>query len=228
MDYETKLYLDKLIEAVDSPDGWAIALTCINVIAIIVIAYVQICIQKKQKAMQMYEQFRSTLELLTSIEDLANSIIYNIAYGHARKKILAYGEDGVNFWRKTLETIEQLDNKFHNNSTHIKMQFFQIGLTDCHYMRYYLVIHAMFRLVDSIDRHSIGNKLSLNLPSEERFLKEGIPYLIKSIEDSLNSVDFNEESLKSFYEKFQLFLSCRNDMLNNNALSSIRAKCKID
>lgn len=55
MDYETKFILERLIQAVDSPDGWTIALTSINTIAIIVIAIIQIRIQKQQTKLQKWQ-----------------------------------------------------------------------------------------------------------------------------------------------------------------------------
>lgn len=58
MDYETKIYLDKLIEAVNSPDWWTILLTAINTIAVIVIAVAQIRLQKRQAKAQEYDLYR--------------------------------------------------------------------------------------------------------------------------------------------------------------------------
>ena len=58
MDYETKIYLEKLIgamEKLDGPDWWSVFFTAISTIAVIVIAVVQIRLQKQQTKVQEYE-----------------------------------------------------------------------------------------------------------------------------------------------------------------------------
>ena len=79
MDYETKILFDRLIEAIDSPDWWTIALTIINTIAVIGIAIVQIRMQKRQTKLQEHDMYKKLYSLIYSIHDICNSIIRFIA-----------------------------------------------------------------------------------------------------------------------------------------------------
>ena len=74
MDYETKFILERIIQAVDSPDGWTIALTGINTIAIIVIAIIQIRIQKQQTKLQKWQVKQNDYELNKELLMLVKSI----------------------------------------------------------------------------------------------------------------------------------------------------------
>lgn len=59
MDYETKIYLDKLIEAVESPDGWSIGATIFAAIAAAIITWVlgwrQSRLQEQQLKIQEHQ-----------------------------------------------------------------------------------------------------------------------------------------------------------------------------
>lgn len=87
MDYETKILLNKLVEAVDSPDWWAIALAISNFIAVVIIAYMQIRIQKQQTQIQksqlkvqeynVYRQLYSIIKKSNEAIENQLSIIYN-------------------------------------------------------------------------------------------------------------------------------------------------------
>ena len=49
MDYETKIYLEKLIEAIDSPDWWSVIVTFIAAVVAATITYV---LGKRQNQLQ--------------------------------------------------------------------------------------------------------------------------------------------------------------------------------
>ena len=61
MDYETKLILQDLIEAVeklDGPDWWAISITVANALIMIWLGWKQYMIQKEQKKVQEYDTYK--------------------------------------------------------------------------------------------------------------------------------------------------------------------------
>ena len=222
MDYETKIYLEKLIEAIESPDIWVI----INTIALVVIAWVPIRIQRQQKSMQMYEQYRQTYELLDAIENMADNIIISIAHYFSKESIILKDKDNPNFWKNKVALIDKLNSDFNNNESHIKMQMYQIGTTNYGCLNYTLLLSSMRYLVDYIDKqidHSttIIGELVLN-----ETLTKGTAYMIENIKNGLKDKD--EEPLKSLNKQFQLFLNCKKSGEDAVVISIIKQKCKID
>ena len=63
MDYETKILLNRLIEVIDSPDWWTIALAIINTIAVIGIAYMQIRMQRQQTNLTKRQGIPKSLQI---------------------------------------------------------------------------------------------------------------------------------------------------------------------
>lgn len=58
MDYETKILLGKLIEAVNSPDRWAIGITVVNALIMAWLGWRQYQLQKRQTEAQEYDLYR--------------------------------------------------------------------------------------------------------------------------------------------------------------------------
>lgn len=91
MDYETKIYLDKLIEAIEKPDGpdwWMIVLTVINIVAFILVAITQIKLQKRQEKLQQqqislseYNINKELYSVIRDIDELSDTFIMRV-YSH--------------------------------------------------------------------------------------------------------------------------------------------------
>ena len=221
MDYETKIYLEKLIEAIESPDIWV----KINTIALAVIAWVQVRIQQQQKSMQMYEQYRQTYILLDAIENMADNLIISIAHYFSKESINLKDKDSPNFWKDKVALIDKLDSDFNNNESHIKMQMYQIGITNYGCLNYTLLLSSMRFLVDYIDKKINHNTFIIEELALNESLTKGKAYMIECIKNGLK--DKNEEPLKSLDKQFQLFLSCRKSVVDAEVIPTIKRKCKI-
>ena len=222
MDYETKIYLDKLIEAIESPDIWVI----INTIALVVIAWVQIRIQRQQKSMQMYEQYRQTYELLDAIENMADNIIISIAHYFSKESIILKDKDNPNFWKNKVALIDKLDSDFNNNKSHIKMQMYQIGTTNYGCLNYTFLLSSMRYLADYIDKQIDHGTIIIGELVLDETITKGTAYMIENIKNGLKDKD--EEPLKSLNKQFQLFLNCKKSVEDAGVIAIIKRKCKID
>lgn len=119
MDYETKIYLNNLIEAVeklDSPDWWMIVLTVINIVAFVVVAWTQIKIQKHQTKLQEqqnkaqeYEFFRSLYKVVNRVHFIDKFLIRNIIDYFIYEIPIT---PQYNKWRNTFDELTLLSNKF--------------------------------------------------------------------------------------------------------------------
>ena len=56
MDYETKLLLNKLVEAVDCPDWWAIGITVVKAFIVAWLGWRQYKLQQRQTELQKQHQ----------------------------------------------------------------------------------------------------------------------------------------------------------------------------
>ena len=124
MDYETKFILERLIRAVESPDGWTIALTGINTIAVIVIAIIQIRIQnqqtklqKRQVKQQDYEFNKELLMLIKSLDKQIIDFTFNLFNATDLKSY------GINRLSNIMEHLKVLDDKLLNVAIDFELRF---------------------------------------------------------------------------------------------------------
>lgn len=124
MDYETKILLNRLIEAIDSLDWWTIALTIINTIAVIGIACMQIRIQRQQTKLQQlqlkqqdYASNKELLILIKKIDKLITDFIY-VLFNTTYSK--SYGTEDLS---NLLERINELDVKLLNTTIDFELRF---------------------------------------------------------------------------------------------------------
>lgn len=158
MDYETKILLNKLVEAVNSPDWWTILLTAINTIAVIVIAVAQIRLQKRQAKAQEYDLYRRLFSQVYELDFFNKTILLKIV------AILTSNED-KNLRLKLIEDIwkesEILSDKF--NECTIDMELKQCGEgLDAKY--YYDALQASKQVV-SMFRYFVEEELVIFNPS---------------------------------------------------------------
>lgn len=158
MDYETKILLNKLVEAVNSPDWWTILLTAINTIAVIVIAVAQIRLQKRQAKAQEYDLYRRLFSQVYELDFFNKTILLKIV------AILTSNED-KKLRLKLIEDIwkesEILSDKF--NECTIDMELKQCGEgLDAKY--YYDALQASKQVV-SMFRYFVEEELVIFNPS---------------------------------------------------------------
>lgn len=118
MDYETKIYLDKLIEAVDSPDWWMIVLTIINVGAFIIVAYTQykqqkyqIRLQEQQTKLMDYDINKQLYSVIKDIDELSDTIIVRI-YNHFMGIIfVSFNRDLLTEVQEEIANVQERFNK---------------------------------------------------------------------------------------------------------------------
>ena len=81
MNYETKIYLDKLVEAVDklnSPDWWTIGITVVNALIMIWLGWNQYKLQKRQTKAQEYEFYKQLYDIIYDADLEINRFLFSI------------------------------------------------------------------------------------------------------------------------------------------------------
>ena len=228
MDYETKIYLDKLIEAVDSPDWWMIVLTIINVGAFIIVAYTQykqqkyqIRLQEQQTRSQDYALYQQLYTCIKDINKLIDTYLYELlmCYGPFRDKKEEPFADKIEL---VSTYIRELDERWNDFELKFPLQMSTITM----YMEVliemqnvYSVFHPMLA-VEKEDKRDIKSLLH-SLPRYKFNEDEIILQNILSLIGHKGTRDCVEPCLRGFVKS-------KKYIHESNMLGIIRERCKVE
>lgn len=155
MDYETKIYFDKLVEAVEKlnqPDWWMIILTAINIGAFIFVAATQIRLQKQQTSIQHYDKCKLLYKLIGNIHQSANFLIFQIC-GYLSD--LSFNGAISDYFEYQKSNISSLSNQLDENATDIDLILPRQYVNRLDYSH---LLRSMYLLVDSMYSYEqVGN-----------------------------------------------------------------------
>ena len=227
MDYETKFILERLIRVVESPDGWTIALTAINTIAVIVIAIIQIRIQnqqtklqKRQVKQQDYEFNKELLMLIKSLDKQIIDFTFNLFNATDLKSY------GINRLSNIMEHLKVLDDKLLNVAIDFEVRFPNEKMIVSDYRNMIISMYMMCRkFIKYISDDIVNTKIELDIDVElnirkthnDETFKNGI---LLHVEDK---VVYNDLS-----EMINKFIQMKTSILNKKYSYIIAKPCKID
>ena len=223
MDYEIKIYLDKLIEAVEelnSPDWWTIGITVVNALIMIWLGWKQYKLQKEQSKSQEYAIYRKLYELVKTMDGLIKKHLYDtyFYYGPLRHK---YQEPFIIKIEQTSQCLQTLDEywidfelKFPNEKNTIET--YKEIITRMHVD--YQLFHPMLA-VEKEDKRNIRDVLQ---PIQEiEFIKDDN----KKVQAILSLID-NDGTRDCIESDFNFFLEDKKKLDACNLLSKISKRCK--
>ena len=141
MDYETKIYLEKLIEAVSSTDWWSIGITAVNALIVVALTIWQLCLNKKQTIIQErqnklqeqqnklqeqqirqqeYDTYRRLYSVIYSIDELSLNLL-NIIDRYLSVPLVRASDKELLFHTK--ERAMQLEKDLDNNAIDFDLKF---------------------------------------------------------------------------------------------------------
>ena len=109
MDNESKILIEKLIKAIDSPDWWIIGITVVNALIMAWLGWKQFQLQKRQTKQQGYELYRKLYVVIDDINILSDSLLNRI---YEYLSIPLYRDVKNNSLNYLLERINMCDNQF--------------------------------------------------------------------------------------------------------------------
>lgn len=136
MDYETKIYLDKLIEAVDSPDWWMIGITVVNAFIMILLGWKQYKLQEQQNKLVRYNE---NIELYNNIKKIHWYVQYVFRNIYYTLENLKYHKT---YFDKEITTFKELRKWFMENESILR---FRVKMTD---EEYYGYLNFLYKLED--------------------------------------------------------------------------------
>lgn len=223
MDYETKIYLDKLVEAVDkldSPDWWTICITSaiaiVNATIMVWLGVNQYKLQQQQAKAEEYNRYLSLYIPIQSLKSEIDDFIRKLWY-YLDRDI----DDDVNKMRlkEKRNYLEQLKKDLYSKVADLELQFnidsnFKDEYTD--------VLDKMIKILIQVD--NIIHDTSYNTDKKGSML---IIYEGKEDEGFFGAIkDFIPNT--EIHEELQSFILLKNSLPNKDLLNKIRQRCNID
>lgn len=231
MDYETKIYLDKLVEAVDkldSPDWWIIVLTIINIGAFVFVAWTQIKIQKHQTKLQEQQTKAQEYEIHKRLYTLINKI--NLQIDNFIVTVFTFyipeRNSQDNPFIEYIDKASDLLDDFTKNTADFELKFpnEKVILKNYQFMLMeMLVIFKMFHFMSSIEKQQ-GQTVTMD---EKTSLDCLIGDDAKRVEVLLSLIPHEGRKFQMAY-KLESYLKNKATILEQNFIGIIANRCKMD
>ena len=223
MDYESKILLNRLVEAIDSPDGWTIALTIINTIAVVVIAGIQIWmqwqqtkLQKRQTEAQEYELYRKLACIIKETHFESKFVLSDIQWYLINQTPI---QPGDNHWRMKVKKYNDLYQQLENCSDDIELKF----------SKSFINIDAYkYALTSMICFSSYFEKILLENKVARRYL--GMMTIEKPYIESVKKIAeyISDEYQSGFVHYLTDFLTANDCINEEETMQKIKERCIID
>lgn len=222
MDYETKIYLDNLIEAVeklDSPDWWAIGITVVNALIMIWLGWKQYTLQKQQTNAQEFSTYRDLYNVIKEANFQIDNFLANLWKAEWRP---TYQFD-ANFIKDRYDELSNLCRILNDNITDYELKFSK-DFIDIN--GYHSISQLMLRVYRDMSRLASENKI-IYIEGMQRIFynqdNEDEAYI-----DAVSRQFVNEGIRQYIKSNLESFVRERDNVRNNNVLEKIRERCKID
>lgn len=222
MDYETKIYIDNLIEAVeklDSPDWWAIGITVVNALIMIWLGWKQYTLQKQQTNAQEFSTYRDLYNVIKEANFQIDNFLANLWKAEWRP---TYQFD-ANFIKDRYDELSNLCRMLNDNITDYELKFSK-DFIDIN--GYHSISQLMLRVYRDMSRLASENKI-IYIEGMQRIFynqdNEDEAYI-----DAVSRQFVNEGIRQYIKSNLESFVRERDNVRNNNVLEKIRERCKID
>lgn len=225
MDYETKLILQDLIEAVeklDGPDWWAISITVANALIMIWLGWKQYMIQKEQKKVQEYDTYKLLYALIKesnwNIKSFILSVYSSIIYSRNVEEIVGelesmqkrlYGMEN-----RLMQQIIDFELKLPNGETIIKE--YQSVLRLAGNISGYLSRKISKDEGDVLKKSEIENDYSMTYILHDEFV----------MKNAIVARIYKEENDTFLERRLYSFLKKRDDLIEKEYIDTIAEYCK--
>ena len=214
MDCETKILIKNITEAIEKSDDFAIVLAILNFIAFVIIAIVQIRLQKQQIRQQEYEIYRKLYPLVCS----------------ANKRIQSFLHDMLNaFWGETYRfdkdflqniicEITDLKQELQNNQIDYELK---LSKKRFDHQKYLEILSLMLRISQLIDATIKSQDAHLSLSAVHSHDRNYIENIIRYI-DTPQYKTILKGHLETFVEQE------RDLQIGKDLIKEIKKQCRVD
>lgn len=218
MDYETKILLNKLVEAVDSPDWWAIGITVVNALMIVWLGWRQYNLQQRQVRQQEYELYRKLYVVIENVENLSGCLLNRIyeyfslpLYG---KNFLEHLLEQINLCDKQLNK-SSIDFKFWTSYNEKEVEYYKELVCSMRLLVQFLQRMEQDKIIKFIDEYN--NRAAANGSNNNYTML--IEELLKRVND--------ETYKKCLKNEIDMYIRTRNFVVKREYLEKIEKYCKV-
>lgn len=222
MDYETKIYLDKLVEAIEKPDGpdwWSIGITAVNALIMIWLGWKQYTLQKQQTNAQEFDTYRNLYNIIKEANFQIDNFLANLWKAEWRP---TYQFD-ANFIKDRYDELSNLCRILNDNITDYELKFSK-DFIDIN--GYHSISQLMLRVYRDMSRLASENKIIYIEGMQRIFYNQDNED--KAYIDAVSRQFVNEGISRYIKSNLESFVRERDNVRNNNVLEKIRERCKID
>lgn len=225
MDYETKIYLDKLIEAVEelnSPDWWTIGITVVNALIMIWLGWRQYKLHQQQTKQQDYEPNKELLVIIKGIDNQIEHHLYTLFY----MLIRGVKSSIISRFSELKTELDALVKQVNDHKIDFELRFpaEKTLISD-----YIMICFYMYNIYSTFQKHIENENIDLeiifdidkaakiiSLGNDEKY-KEGILFYIK-----------DENVHKSIMTSIDIFIKKKISILDKKYADKIAERCKIE
>lgn len=221
-----QIEIDKIVEAINSPDWWTIGITAVNAVIMVWLGWKQYklqqqqtILQKRQTESQMFDTYRN----LYSIIKEANFQIDNFLANLWKAEWLPTYQFDANFLKDRIDELSILCEKMSQSITEYELKFSKDFID---IKGYYSISTLMLKTYRNMDRLVSENKL--------RYI-EGMQRITYNQENEdevyINAISrqfINKGICQYIKSDLESFVIERNEVRNYDVLEKIRNRCKID
>lgn len=222
MDYETKLILQDLIEAVeklDSPDWWAIGITVVNALIMIWLGWKQYTLQKQQTNAQEFSTYRDLYNVIKEANFQIDNFLANLWKAEWKPTC----QFDANFLKDRYDELSSLCNRLNENIADYELKFSK-DFIDIN--GYHSISQLMLRVYRDMSRLASENKIIYIEGMQRIFYNQDNED--EAFIDAVSRQFVNEGISRYIKSNLESFVRERDNVRNNDVLEKIRERCNID
>ncbi len=220
MDYESKILLNNLIDAVNRTDWWVVGITILNAAIMVWLGWNQYKLQKRQTEAQEYEIYRKLYRLLGNANREIDEFIHNIWIFLWEP----YYNSDKDFFNRKQTYIEQLRKDLTESYIDYELKFSKKTFNRIGYMQVLTLMLSLLRvIISSLENGNVQLSVGARGVDYEQG-KEDYAYA------SFVAGQFTDKRLQIvLMQNFEAFIRQKNAVrCDDSVLEKIRKKCKID
>ena len=194
-------------------DFWTLVLTGISTIAVIVIAFIQIKMQKQQMKMQKQESYKDINKLIQTIHSKTDSLLHNITL---TLSVQHYDNFSIEYLTNRKIEFSELNKKFLEYEAEIQLK---LGETHMQHIYYTMLLITAHDVVDTI-LHNVNYNEFVPLRIDEHTKLNDENCIVLLLEKVTKD---NQSTSKGV---FDYFVKMKNCVAEHSLLDVLKKHCK--
>ena len=199
------------------PAWWSVIFSAISTAAVIVIAVMQIKLQRRQIKTIEFETYRQLYKFIDKLDKELDSFVQNIC------SVLWEPHQGRDFIKQRKESINNLREELSQSIIDFELKFSRKFFDDCLYQNILGIMIHLWNSVDDLVKH---NELRFEQCMPRIYFEDEYGDA-EYVQDFINHI--KNQELKGIYTVlFDGFISYKQQIYNDAIFKRIKERCKID